>query len=63
LGFDIALLKLVTPVIYNSIVSPVCLPPENFATASEDLAIATGWGRLGEVTQKTWTSATMIQSQ
>jgi len=45
--FDIALLKLETPLTFNSIVRPVCIPPENFPTTSADTVIATGGGTLG----------------
>jgi len=41
---DIALLKLVKPFVFNSLVLPVCLPPPN--AIHEDLkATLTGWGR------------------
>jgi len=45
-GFDISLLRLATPVTYNTKIAPACLPTagENYAGAQ---AIATGFGRVG----------------
>jgi len=45
-GFDISLLRLATPVTYNTKIAPVCLPTAGQTYAGAQ-AIATGFGRLG----------------
>jgi len=45
-GFDISLLRLATPVTYNTKIAPACLPTAGQTYAGAQ-AITTGWGRVG----------------
>ncbi|XP_035208216.1 prothrombin-like [Stegodyphus dumicola] len=56
--YDIALLKLEAPIVYNAFIRPICLPPTNLPLDSilykpNETAIATGWGMdVGEDERK-----------
>ena len=41
--YDIALMKLDSPVTYNSVISPVCLPLRNISLAIGRFGVVTGW--------------------
>ncbi|OCT78009.1 hypothetical protein XELAEV_180291044mg, partial [Xenopus laevis] len=41
---DIALLKLISPVLISDEVLPVCLPPVNYAVPGRSECYVTGWG-------------------
>ncbi|NXY86410.1 CEL2A elastase, partial [Alcedo cyanopectus] len=41
---DIALLELVSPVLYSSYIQPICLPPANFQLGNESKCFISGWG-------------------
>ncbi|GMT06006.1 hypothetical protein PENTCL1PPCAC_28180, partial [Pristionchus entomophagus] len=45
---DIALLKLDTPLIFNHLVSPICLPTPSQKIPDDGLAVATGYGKYNE---------------
>ena len=45
---DIALVKLASPVTYNSFIKPVCLPDQGQNEVIGENCTVTGWGRLQE---------------
>ncbi|OCT97345.1 transmembrane protease serine 11C-like [Xenopus laevis] len=45
-GYDIALLKLVTPVTFTSYIQPVCLPETTSSFPDNSSCYITGWGTL-----------------
>ena len=45
---DIALVKLATPVKYNALIKPVCLPQQDDNERNGESCYVTGWGRLKE---------------
>lgn len=45
---DIALLRLLNPVEWSSVVSPVCLPPDDLELDGGTKCVITGWGVAGE---------------
>lgn len=44
--YDVALLKLKTPLKYSARVSPICISPQSGAPYKDKEAIVVGWGSL-----------------
>lgn len=47
---DIALLKLTTPVHWDTFVKPVCVPPPHYQLQAGTICTITGWGMAGGCT-------------
>ena len=49
-GYDMSILKLREPLIFNNHVKPACLPKsENFGVGDFAFALASGWGKNGKI--------------